>query len=495
MTVLLHEVRTQPMSVMARLETRLHRLRTARRWLTVLALIVVSVLVVSVATGRLGPDLLAGDPRGVLAPPSARPSLPGLALDAAASSADSPTRKEIAKFYAQVQEDPQNLLAYIQLGYAYLQNVREEGDPGDYGRADAALKEALRLSPGNPNALLGQAQLALARHRFASALDISRQIITTNPGFRAAYGAMGDAQTELGMYPEAVESIQRLVDMRPDLPSYSRVSYQRELHGDITGAKAVMRQAFSAGSASGENLEYVRVLIGNLYFLEGDLATADKIYQASLAASDGFVWAIAGQARVRAARGDFDAAIALYQRAIARIPLPEFVIALGETQEVAGNKPEAEQSYALVRLIQDLFRSNGVNTDLDLALFEANHGSDAGAAVGLARKAYEVQPNIKGADALGWALYKDGQLDEARRYAEESLRLGTHDGTYLFHAGMIAKAQNDLNVARDYLSRAFEWNPYFSPLYGPEARAALTELGGNVPVPSFAVEGSPSPKP
>ena len=49
-------------------------------------------------------------------------------------------------------------------------------------------------------------------------------------------GIMGDAQTELGRYDQALATVQRMVDLRPDLASYSRVSYQRELHGDLPGA-------------------------------------------------------------------------------------------------------------------------------------------------------------------------------------------------------------------------------------------------------------------
>jgi tetratricopeptide (TPR) repeat protein len=288
---------------------------------------------------------------------------------------------------------------------------------------------------------------------------------------------MGDAQTELGRYDDAVKSVQRMVDLRPDLASYSRVSYQRELHGQLEPAIKAMEMAFRAGSRNVENHEYIRVLIGNLYFAKGDLATAEKTYDASLARSPDFTWALAGLARVRAAQGDLDEGISLYQRAVDRIPLPEFVIALGEMQEAAGRQDDARRSYEVARAIAALFASNGVQTDLDLALFEANHG-DAGKALEQARAAYERQPNLKAADALAWALYKSGRLDEARQRADEALRLGTRDGLFLYHAGMIAKAQGDKPAATGYLQKAFELNPFFSPLYERDARAALTELGG-----------------
>ncbi|HEX9372813.1 MAG TPA: hypothetical protein VF897_17500, partial [Roseiflexaceae bacterium] len=162
---------------------------------------------------------------------------------------------------------------------------------------------------------------------------------------------------------------------------------------------------------------------------------------------------------------------------IARMPLPEFVIALGELQESRGHAAEAAKQYDLVRAMQQLFKANGVDTDLELALFDADHGSDPASTLALARAAYERRPSVKAADTLAWALLKAGQLAEARRYAGEALRLGTQDALMLYHAGTIAQAQGDSAAARDLLGRALAINPHFSPLYAPLAQQTLAALG------------------
>jgi tetratricopeptide (TPR) repeat protein len=113
---------------------------------------------------------------------------------------------------------------------------------------------------------------------------------------------------------------------------------------------------------------------------------------------------------------------------------------------------------------------------MELALFDADHGQDPAGVVGRARAAYERRPGIKAADTLAWSLFRAGQLDEARRYADEALRLGTTDPLMLYHAGMIAQAQQDSTAARDFLGRALALNPRFSPLYAPLAQQALDRL-------------------
>jgi tetratricopeptide (TPR) repeat protein len=398
---------------------------------------------------------------------------------AATHRAVSRTDQLIWDYQEQARNDPANVGARAILGAAYIQKARETGDPSYYGKADQVLNQALATDPNYLDALIGKASLALSRHQFREALAIGEQAHAINPHVPRVYGVIADAQIELGMYDQAVATVQQMVDMRPDLSSYSRVSYVRELYGDLDGAIEAMSRAVNAGGPSSENVEWTRVQLGNLAFAQGHLSEAEQHYTTSLQRLPDYVYAIAGMAHVRAAQGKTDEAITLYQRAIERIPLPEFVIALGELQESLGHTKAAEQQYQLVQAMQQLFTSNGVDTDLELAVFEADHGQHPAAAVDLARAAYQRRPSIKGADVLGWALYRAGQYAEARRYSDAALRLGTQDAIMLYRAGIIAQAQGDTATARDRLNQAIALNPAFSPLYAPQARQALNQLNAS----------------
>ena len=360
-------------------------------------------------------------------------------------------------------------------GFEQLQRARETADPARYAGAELAFEAALDIEPDHLDALIGLGTLALARHDFAGALQIGERARLIGPGVARVYGVIGDAQIELGRYDDALGTIQHMVDLRPDLASYSRVSYLRELHGDLAGATEAMELAVEAGGPSAENIEYVRTQLAHLQFAGGDLHGAEETLQGALTALPDYPHALAGLGRVRAAQGRADEAIDLFARAAEQVPLPEFVIALGETFEAAGRTSEAAEQYALVDAMQQLFRANGVQTDLEMALFYADHG-DPATAVDLARDAYADAPSVRAADALAWALYRAGRAEEAAPYADEAMRIGSHDSRMLFHAGLVAMATGDSDVALERLDLALELNPAFGPLDAPAAAAALVEL-------------------
>jgi tetratricopeptide (TPR) repeat protein len=123
-----------------------------------------------------------------------------------------------------------------------------------------------------------------------------------------------------------------------------------------------------------------------------------------------------------------------------------------------------------------LQKANGVEVDLDLAAFVADHG-DPERAVELARAAYDRAPSIRAAAVLAWALFADGELDDAAAFANEALRTDWRDVKVLVHAGLIAEAAGQVRVARDRLELAVELNPTLSLVYAPDAAAALDVIG------------------
>ncbi|MFN8557878.1 MAG: hypothetical protein U0531_11235 [Dehalococcoidia bacterium] len=184
----------------------------------------------------------------------------------------------------------------------------------------------------------------------------------------------------------------------------------------------------------------------------------------ALARQAGYGPALAGLARVRAAAATSPARSMPPRRATEATPLPETVILLGDLYRLAGQTEQAAQQYDLVRVLSRLQAAAGTDTDVETALFDADHETDLPAALAQARD-YARRMGIHAADALAWALYQSGRPEE-RIVRAGGLAVGHADALKLYHAGMVARALGKADVARDYLSRALALNPHPHPCAG-----------------------------
>jgi tetratricopeptide (TPR) repeat protein len=387
------------------------------------------------------------------------------------------SQRAVEDAQARLLRAPDDPRLMTQLASAYLQRARETGDPTYYPKADGLLATAYAHLPADADVAIAEGSLALSRHDFAAALEWGRRAVALGPARSAAYGVLVDAQVELGRYEEAIATAQRMIDLRPDLSSYTRISYLRELHGDLAGAIDAMRLAIQAGPMVGEATAWCDVQLGNLYFAQGDLDEAERAYVRSLRRVDAYAHGNAALARVRAARGDLVGAATLYERATARLPLPDYVGALGDVYARQGKADAAERDYALLEAERRLLIANGVRVDADLALFDADHGRDVARAVRVARAEFEIRPSVHVADILAWAELQNGNVAGALRHSADALRLGSRDPLLLYHAGVIAQTAGDDARARTLLQRVHDMNPHFSVLWADDLARRLSDLG------------------
>ena len=392
-----------------------------------------------------------------------------------------PKAQSIEQLQEQLQVGGENPSLLTDLGVAYLNRARATADPSWYSKAADALQRAQTLAPDDARTLTGAGLLALARHDFGSALALGQHAHTLEPASPDALGVIVDAQVELGRYDEAAASAQEMVDRRPSLASLSRVSYVRELRGDTPGALAAMTQAAAAGSGSSTDTAYVRTLIGDLHLNAGDLDLAEASYRRTLADVPDYGMAQYGLARVLAARGDPDGATRIMTPLVARLPFSAWVAFLGDVDAARGSGADAARQYELVRTIETLNRSNGINGDLELARFEADHardpGADAAGAVALARAALAERPTVYAEDVLGWALRQADDAAAALPHARSAVRLGTADALLWYH---LAAAEADLGMsaqAADDLAHAFAVNRHVTVRDLPAAQALAHRLG------------------
>ncbi|HEY3211049.1 MAG TPA: tetratricopeptide repeat protein [Actinomycetota bacterium] len=384
----------------------------------------------------------------------------------------------IANLQERLRTVPTDWRSYADLGLAYVQQARVTADPSYYPKAEAVLSRSLKLHGiENFNALTGMAALSAARHDFSGALSWGERAVAANPYSAQAYAVVGDAQIELGRYEQAFRTLQKMIDLKPELSTYARVSYGWELQGNSSNATRAMELALHA-AATPTDAAWASNQLGDLYWNRGRLAEAERWYRRAIASDPSFIPSHAGLARVEAAEGKTDRAIRDLSWVVDRYPSPEYVIALGDLYAVTGRPEEAARQYALVRAEERLLRAGGVNVDLEIALFDADHGVDLANGLAAARMEWTRRRSVHVADALAWELYENGRHAEALQYANQAVRLGTRNALFFFHRGMIERALGKLLAARRDLAVAIEINPHFSILWSERAAKVLAALGG-----------------
>ncbi|MET8990000.1 tetratricopeptide repeat protein [Nonomuraea wenchangensis] len=329
---------------------------------------------------------------------------------------------------------PRDHRGWAELASQYVDQARVTGDPSYYVKAEGAARTAAGLAPDDDAVLTARAALAAGRHEFAEAARLAGRAVAANPYSAAAHGVLADARTQLGDLKGAARAVDRMLELQPGVAAFARASYAAELRGDQEGARRYLEYA-NEDAWLPADLAYVRHYLGELALHAGDLATARSWYARALQADPSFTPALAGQARASALGGDLRQALDLYQRVVARLPLPQYLVEQGEVQIKAGLRPD----WTLLDAQRRLLAAAGVGDDLTAAEFEADH-RDPERAVRYARAEYARHPNLVAADALAWALFRAGEPEEALRYAERATATGWRNPLIRYHRARIERA-------------------------------------------------------
>ena len=406
---------------------------------------------------------------------SSSPSLSSGDGPAAATAVSEPTTEDrVLSLEAVIEAGGAKAQTYADLGTLRLQLAGETTDPSLYSRAEEAFAEANQRDPSSHDATVGLGALALARHDFRTALAYGKRARRLHPNSFAPFAILVDAELELGRYRAVERDLQRMVDFKPTLSSYARVSYFRELQGDLAGAIEAMKLAAAVGSGS-NNFGYVQALVGKLEFDRGRYGAAEHAYRLALQADPGNAAAIGGLGAVDAAQGNNPAALRHYRTAAEASPISDYPQAIADLQAVAGRETAAERGYSRAEALIRREIPYRVDVRAELALFLAEHGN-ADKAVALSRAALKVRRSVVGFDSLAWSLHHARMHGQALAASRQAMKLGSRDPLFLFRAGMISAGAGAEARAQRLLGQLLRQSPRFHPLYAPQARRALARL-------------------
>ncbi len=383
---------------------------------------------------------------------------------------------DFAKAQYEIDKAPDVPLGYANLAMLFMKEARKTGDFSLHEKASAAVQQALQISPNDFPARKLEASLHLAYHRFGEAVEAAKKLQAELPSDQFAYGVLTDAYMELGEYDNAVAMAQRMVDLKPNTASYSRVAQLRVIYGDHKGAVEMFKLAAQTTDPSDlETQSWCLVQLGDELWRNGEFAEAEKVYDEALANFPGYFLAIAAKGRARATVGDYAASIPLLTDAQNRVPNADTIVLLGDIYALQGDAAKAAEQYDLLEVVEQKLGSAG--DQKRLALSWADRGIKLDKALAIAKSEYEMRKDIYTADILAWTLYKKGQTAEAKATIDEALKLKTNNARFLFHAGMIAKASGDIGEARRLLGLALKLNPAFDLVQAREAKKMLVSLG------------------
>lgn len=323
------------------------------------------------------------------------------------------------------------------LGWAFIAKARLSYDPGYYKLSEQCALCVRSKNDDDPDALLLQGHILQSLHKFKDGESIARKLVTIrNEAFD--YGLLGDVLMEQGRLKEAVGAYQKMIELRPDLQSYTRVAHMRWLKGDLDGAIEVTRMAVTSGSPRDpEPTAWAYTRLGIYELQAGDTETAMNSAEVALQFAKNYAAALLLRGRILLGQGKAEEAIESLQRAADLTRLPEYEWTLADALREAG-EPQAAEGVE-----SSLVRDGAINDPRTFSLYLATRRQQLGQALKLAQDELDTRADVFTMDALAWALNANRRVTEAREYSKKALSEGTQDARLFYHSGCIALSAGD----------------------------------------------------
>jgi tetratricopeptide (TPR) repeat protein len=382
------------------------------------------------------------------------------------------TKKVIESLLAEIELNPENYTAKLNLSKGYIQEARITGDHAYYDAAALELlDDVIANEPENFDALCCKATVLSSQHHFSEALKVAKTALPINPNNAFIYGLMCDSYVELGQYKQAVKMADKMINIRPDIRSYSRVSYLREIHGDLKGAIIASKLAVDAGYPGLEETAWSRMILAHLYEMTGHLDSAEFQYQTALKERPDYAFALAGLGKKEKVNGNYKKAISYYRKAEKAIIEYSFSDELTDLYRFNGDPKNGYKSaYRVIKMLSPLSGDNeSVNghghyadRELAYAYLKINNTDKA---LEHAMLEYNRRPkNIDVCETVAWVYYKQKNYAKANVFISKALRTGSENPTLLCRAGLIKFKAGKQQEGKKLLKLAFKNNPIISDI-------------------------------
>jgi tetratricopeptide (TPR) repeat protein len=386
------------------------------------------------------------------------------------------TSRGIRFYEARIKGDPRAAADRAALAGLYLQRSRETGEFADFRRAEELARQslAIRVKSNSRAARVLTASL-LAQHRFADALEAARELVRVWPEDAAHRALLAEIQMEVGDYQAARVTLGTLQSARGELAVAPRMARWAEATGKPAEERELLyeaaRRAEFRADLPREQVAWFHLRVGEHELRTGRLDEAERAFRAGLAAEPNDFRLVSSMARLEAHRGRWKQAIE-YGEMVGDAADLRTLATIGDAHAALGDNQAAERYY---RRVEEAAAENPEPYNRQWTQFRVDRNRNIPETVKLLQEEIRGRKDLLGYDLLAWGLYRAGDYRGARAAAEQALRTGSQDPSFLYHAGLIEAALGNAAGARRQLERALDINPHH-PLLAQQARSALKSL-------------------
>ncbi|MGB7893814.1 MAG: hypothetical protein WCF82_18185 [Microcoleus sp.] len=386
-------------------------------------------------------------------------------------------QQEIAFYQQRLAVDSRSGLNRAALAGSYLKMARATGEGGWFLLAEQAAQRSIADLPfDNQGALLVLARIAEARHDFATALRLAKQVGSDNED---AIALSITSHLAMGKVSEANAAAEALVKRIPNLGALTLRALVRESQGRDAEVLQDYRQAMAAeepGEVAGS--ARARSLLGRFYARRGQFVQAKALFLEALRLVPRYPLALIYLADLETRQGNYREAEGYYSKVSAYSGPVETVFdrivdrGMARVKEFEGDAIESRRlrDKAEAGLRQEQASGGfGHRRDLASLLLEKGRSQDVTEALALMQEEVKIRRDAVTLDTLAWALSAAGEWQKADRVMAEIMRSGIRDAGMFYRAGAIARTLGKDAESRAYFQKSKEIDPSFDD----RARQAL----------------------
>ncbi|MEO8194694.1 MAG: tetratricopeptide repeat protein [Gemmatimonadales bacterium] len=349
--------------------------------------------------------------------------------------------RDIELYARRIVEDKSSAIDHLTLASLLFTRSRYTGSVSDLERAESLARESIALrTQRNFQAFELLASVLMAQHEFGKARSLAQRADSLDPGVPSHMVLLGEIELELGDYKAAASHFQSVNYSGQQFTIAARLARWHEVTGRLGIARRLLQQAIlkvdRRDDLPREQVAWFHYRLGELELRAGNIAAADSAFRAGLARHSSDVRVLGGLARAASARGDWKQAISFGEEAVSIQLDPATLGTISRAYAALGDTAQAA-SYARAMSVSALTQPGVIHRAWGLFLLDHGTAQECATVLDRARLELLERKDVYGHDLMAWALYRNGQLPEARTEMILALSQNTQDVMLAEHARAI----------------------------------------------------------